>query len=265
MTLSNGVKVFLSGFFVNLKDFFRPKYLLLAVILPAALLWGTAQWEYRTYVLPKEKARAEERVRQEKAQEARVAKMTAEERAQYEAKKARREAVLKLQKEKMGKPMEDQGFLKWTDISTSRWHTLYENMFGEALQFHQDYFLEDTLVHRPVFVPYRWLYCYVIEGTMLLLFVLGVWYGRRSRFLWLCISCFGFDMFIHLILGFGINEIFIMTPHYMFVMPIATAYLLTHVQSRWLRLVVLVLTLHLLTYNGYLLTDFLLSPIRATL
>ena len=45
VTLSNGVKVFLSGFFVNLRDFFRPKYLLLAVILPAALLWGTAQWE----------------------------------------------------------------------------------------------------------------------------------------------------------------------------------------------------------------------------
>ena len=265
VTLSNGVKVFLSGLFVNLKDFFRPKYLLLAVILPAALLWGTAQWEYRTYVLPKEKARAEERIKKEKAQEARVAVMTTEERAQYEAKKARREAVLELQKKKMGKPMEDQGFLKWTDISTSRWHTLYENMFGEALQFHQDYFLEDTLVHRPVFVPYRWLYSYVIEGTMLLLFVLGVWYGRRSRFLWLCLSCFGFDMFIHLILGFGINEIFIMTPHYMFVMPIATAYLLTHIQSRWLRLVVLVLTLHLLTYNGYLLTDFLLSPIRATL
>ena len=59
VTLSNGIKVFLSGFFVNLKDFFRPKYLLLAVLLPAALLWGTAQWEYREYVLPKEKARAE--------------------------------------------------------------------------------------------------------------------------------------------------------------------------------------------------------------
>ena len=59
VTLSNGIKVFLSGLFVNLKDFFRPKYLLLAVVLPAALLWGTAVWEYRTYVLPKEKARAE--------------------------------------------------------------------------------------------------------------------------------------------------------------------------------------------------------------
>ena len=63
VTLSNGIKVFLSGFFVNLRDFFRPKYLLLAVILPAALLWGTATWEYRTYVLPKEKARAELKAR----------------------------------------------------------------------------------------------------------------------------------------------------------------------------------------------------------
>ena len=36
VTLSNGIKVFLAGFFVNLRDFFRPKYLLMAVILPAA-------------------------------------------------------------------------------------------------------------------------------------------------------------------------------------------------------------------------------------
>ena len=49
VTLSNGIKVFLSGFFVNLKDFFRPKYLLLAVILPAALLWATATWEYQKF------------------------------------------------------------------------------------------------------------------------------------------------------------------------------------------------------------------------
>jgi hypothetical protein len=191
--------------------------------------------------------------------------MTTEERAQYEAKKARREAVLQMQKEKMGKPMEDHGFLKWTDISTSRWKTTYENLFGEALQFHQDHFLEDTLVQRPVFVPYRWTFSYVVEGLILLLFVAGVWCGRKSRFLWLCLSCFGADMFIHLILGFGINEIFIMTPHYMFVLPIATAYLLREVPSRWLRLAVLALTLYLLTYNGYLLTDFLLTPIRATI
>ena len=265
VTLSNGIKVFLSGFFVNLRDFFRPKYLLLAVILPAALLWGTATWEYRTYVLPKEKARAELKARIAEKEKARVAKMTTEEKAQYDEKKAKREQRLKRQAAKTGKPMEDHGFLKWTDISTSRWESAYENLFGESLQFHQDYLLEDTLVRRPVFVKYRWTLSYVVEGLILLLAVAGIWFGRKSRFLWLCLSCMAFDMFIHVGLGFGLNEVFIMTPHYMFVLPIATAFLLREYQTRRLRISVVVLMLYLFIYNGYLLTDFLLSPIRATI
>ena len=265
VTLSNGIKVFLSGFFVNLKDSFRPKYLLLAVLLPAALLWGTAQWEYREYVLPKEKARAETKVRQEKALKEKVAAMSPKERKAFEAKQARRELRLKLQKEKSGQPMEDHGFLKWTDISTSRWQSIYENLFGESLQFHHQHFLEDTLVGRPVFVKYDTVFNYIIEAIILLLALVGIWVGRKRRFLWLCLSCFGFDMFIHLVLGFGLNEIFIMAPHFMFVLPIATAYLFSRVHWRWLRLAVIFLTIYLLVYNGYLLTDFLLSPIRATL
>lgn len=265
VTLSNGIKVFLSGFFVNLKDFFRPKYLLLAVVLPAALLWGTAVWEYRTYVLPKEKARAETKARQEKVLKEKVAAMSPEERKTYEAKQVRRELRLKLQKEKAGQPMEDHGFLKWTDISTSRWQSVYENLFGESLQFHRQHFLEDTLVGRPVFVKYETVFNYIIEGLILLLALAGIWTGRRRRFLWLCLSCFGVDMFIHLVLGFGLNEIFIMAPHFMFVLPIATAYLFKSVNWQWLRLAVVFLTIYLLVYNGYLLTDFLLSPIRTTI
>ena len=265
VTLSNGIKVFLSGFFVNLKDFFRPKYLLLAVVLPAALLWGTAVWEYRTYVLPKEKARAEMKARQEKVLKEKVAAMSPEERKTYEAKQARRELRLKLQKEKAGQPMEDYGFLKWTDISTSRWQSVYENLFGESLQFHRQHFLEDTLVGRPVFVKYDTVFNYIVEALILLLALAGIWTGRRHRFLWLCLSCFGVDMFIHLVLGFGLNEIFIMAPHFMFVLPIAIAYLFSRVRWQWLRLTVVFLTIYLLVYNGYLLTDFLLSPIRATI
>lgn len=265
VTLSNGIKVFLSGFFVNMKDFFRPKYLLLAVILPAGLLWATATWEYRTYVLPKEKARAERKAQKAEQQKARIAQMTAEEKEQYEARRARREIVLKRQAAKTGKPMENHGFLKWTDISTSRWQSAYENLFGESLQFHQDFFLEDVLVHRPVFVPYRWIVSYIIEGIILLLFIGGIWLGRKSRFLWLCLSCFAFDMFIHIGLGFGLNEIYIMTPHWAFVLPIATAYLFKAIQARWLRIILGVITLYLYIYNGYLLADFLLSPIKAVI
>lgn len=261
VTLSNGIKVFLAGFFVNLRDFFRPKYLLMAVILPAALLWGVALWEFQTFSLPKRQHNTEEKIRKAEELKARVALMSLEERAKFEEKKAKREARLRLQAAKTGKPMENKGFLKWTDVTTSRWQSIYENLFGESIQFHQDYFLEDTLVHRPVFVSYNWSLSYWIEALVVLLFLAGIWCGRKSRFLWLCLSCFAFDMFIHLVLGFGLNEIHIMTPHWLFVMPIAIAFLLREVKRRWVRIPIVLLTLYLLSYNGYLLTSFLLSKL----
>ena len=273
VTLSNGVKVFLSGFFVNRRDFFRPKYLLLAVLLPSALLWGIAVWQHYTFVEPRQQAREKvEKLKSERVKE-RVAKMSPEERARYEAKKARREAVLKKQAEKTGKPMEDHGYLKWTDISTSRWQTIYENLLGETIQFHRRHFLEDTLVGRPLFVPYLSVFSYVIEALVVLLALVGMWYGRRSRFLQLCLSCLAIDMGIHLVLGFGINEVFIMAPHFLFILPIATAYLLKERRKEGvrrkgglaIRLAVTALTAYLFTYNGILLTYFLLTPIKSVL
>lgn len=265
VTLTNGVKVFLSGLFVNKRNFFRPKYLLLAVILPAALLWGTAVWEHHTFTLPRQQAREKvKKLESERAKE-RMAQMTPKQRARYESKKARREVMQQQQAAKKGKPMEDKGFLKWTDVSTSRWQTVYENLFGEAIQFHRLHFLEDTLVKRPVFVPYLSVFSYFVEAVVVILALLGIWFGRRNRFLWLCLSCLAMDMVIHLILGFGINEVFIMAPHFMFVLPIATAFLLREVKGHCVRLTIVALTAYLLTYNGLLLANFLLSPIRATL
>jgi len=265
ITLSNGIKVFMAGFFVNLRDFFRLRYLLLAVVLPAALLWGVAMWEHRVFTVPKEKAKAEMKAQKAEKVRQQVAMMDPEQRAKFEERKARRERVLQRQAEKTGKPMENHGFLKWTDISTSRWQTLYENFLGESLQFHQAHFLEDVLVHRPVFVGYDWPFSYVVEALIVVLAAAGVWLGRKYRFLWLCLASFGFDVFIHLVLGFGINEVFIMAPHWAFVLPIATAYLLRDNQSLWLRITIALLALYLFIYNGWLLVRFLLSPIQATL
>ena len=268
VTLSNGVKTFLSGFFVNLRDFFRPKYLLLGVILPAALLWGVAVLEYRSYVLPKEKARTEEKAEKARQMEERMAQMTPEERARVEMRLERREARLKEQAAKSGTPMKDYGFWKWTDITTSRVESIYENLFGEAIQFHRQHFLEDTLVFRPVFVKYDWIWSYVVEAIILLLAAIGLWFGRRSRFLWMSLSYFGFDMMIHLVLGFGINEIFIMAPHWLFVVPLTIAYAFRQAkknQHKILQLAVLALTCYLWVYNGWLLISFLRSPIHAVL
>ena len=268
VTLSNGIKTILSGFFVNSRAFFRPKYLLLAVILPAGLLWGIAMWQNQTIVQPREQAKKASLASQAKIDSARVTRMTPEEQKIYQIQQTKRAARLKKQAAKSGTPVKNEGFWKWTDVTTSRLETVYENLFGETIQFHRQHFLEDTLVFRPVFVRYDWIWSYVVEGVVLLLMAIGIWCGRRSRFLWLAMSFFCFDMVIHLVLGFGINEIFIMAPHWLFVVPLAIAYALRVTRGgyhRTLQLSVLALTCYLWVYNAYLLIDFLCSPLNAIL
>lgn len=268
VTLSNGIKTYLSALFVNRWQFFRWRHLLLGVLLPAALVWGFSRWEYRQFVWPKEQARAAAKLRKAEQKKKEMASLTGEARKQAEEKQKKRQQVLARQAAKTGKPMKKVGFLSWTDTTTPRTKTIYENLFGETIQFHQDHFLGDTLVFRPVFVVYRGWCNYAIEGIIMLLFVAGCWAGRRQWVWLLAMTYFLFDMGIHLVLGFGINEIFIMAPHWLFVVPMAVACLMRQARGKWhtsLRAIVLLLTLYLIIYNGWQLVEFLCSPINATL
>lgn len=102
---------------------------------------------------------------------------------------------------------------------------------------------------------------YVIEAVILFLFAAGVWFGRRSRFMWLVMSYFMLDMALHMGLGFGINEVYIMSAHWIYAIPIATAYILT-VSGRRVRraagVTVFLLTCFLLGYNITLIASYLL-------
>lgn len=100
---------------------------------------------------------------------------------------------------------------------------------------------------------------YAAEAIIVLLFLAGIWMGRRERFLWLCLSWLAFDATIHLVLGFAIIEPYIMTAHWAFIMPLAMAYLFRTACGKrlWaLRTVFLLLTVYLITYNGYWLIKF---------
>ncbi len=96
---------------------------------------------------------------------------------------------------------------------------MVENFFGEAIMLHQDHLLGDVLRDRPVIVKYKSPVNYVVEGIIVILFILGLIAGRKSRFLWLTIMFFLFDFALHIGLGFGINEVYIMTAHYMYAPP----------------------------------------------
>jgi hypothetical protein len=161
-------------------------------------------------------------------------------------------------------------FMNWTDATSSRTQSIIENLMGESIQLHQDYVLEDELRHRPMFVKYRYAINYVVEAVIMLLFVAGIWAGRKSKYLWLVMSYFGLDMMLHIGLGFGLNEVYIMAGHWIYAIPIAIGFLLKQkrqlpnqeqqprqqLYSRCLKGVLLVLGLALLIYNGILIIGY---------
>ena len=288
-SLNNGLKIFFSALFVNRKRFFRPKYLLLAVILPAALLWGFARWEYRTFVWPVEMARKEMKAKkaaEKKARQERMAQLkqikdsltkdsiqrglkiiTPEEIAQkakndsiQKAKQLARNEARKKRGPKQGAPIMKGEFMNWTDATSSRTLSIVENLMGESIQLHQDYVLQDELRHRPMFVNYRYAFNYIVEAVIMLLFVAGIWAGRKSRYLWLVISYLGLDMLLHIGLGFGLNEVYIMTGHWIYAIPIAIGFLLKETRqqrnSLCLKSLLLTIGLFLLIYNGILIIGY---------
>ena len=288
-SLNNGLKIFFSALFVNRKCFFRPKYLLLAVILPAALLWGFCRWEYRTFVWPVEMARkemkakkaAEKKARQEHMAQLKHIKdsltkdsiqrglkiITPEEIAQkakndsiQKAKQLARNEARKKRGPKQGAPIMKGEFMNWTDATSSRTLSIVENLMGESIQLHQDYVLQDELRHRPMFVNYRYTFNYIVEALIIILFLAGIWAGRKSRYLWLVMSYFGLDMLLHIGLGFGLNEVYIMTGHWIYALPIAIGFLLKETRhqrySLCLKSLLLTIGLFLLIYNGILIIGY---------
>lgn len=288
-SLNNGLKIFFSALFVNRKRFFRPKYLLLAVILPAALLWGFCRWEYRTFVWPVEMARKEMKAKKAVEKEARQERMaqlkqikdsltkdsiqrglkiiTPEEIAQkakndsiQKAKQLARNEARKKRGPKQGAPIMKGEFMNWTDATSSRTLSIVENLMGESIQLHQDYVLQDELRHRPMFVNYRYAFNYIVEALIIILFLAGIWAGRKSRYLWLVMSYFGLDMLLHIGLGFGLNEVYIMSGHWIYALPIAIGFLLKETRhqrySLCLKSLLLTIGLFLLIYNGILIIGY---------
>jgi hypothetical protein len=278
ISLNNGIKVLLASLWVNGLKFWRPRHLLLAVVMPCALIWGVARVEWYYYERPNYQARQQKKAQAEQKRKDRIAQAfrdttqlrdTAAIRAGIDSAFARSEATRKAQAAKKvwnkhtGKPIAQGEFSQWTDITTPRWQSLVENLMGESIQLHQDHLLEDTLTRRPVIVTYRHAINYAVEACLAILVIGGLWCGRRSRFLWLAMSFLGFDMLIHFVLGFGINEIYIMSAHWLFTFAIAVACLF----RRWqhtrlhtpLRLLVVTITLFLMAWNWTLFVDYLYS------
>lgn len=123
-------------------------------------------------------------------------------------------------------------FVTNTEHHVDRWPSVVENIFGEGFILHERHTLEDANRKRPPLVRYGHWWFYGCECVLLALFAAGVWCGRRSRLVWMTMSMFLFDMLLHVGLNFANADVYIMTAHWAFAIPIAVAYLLKAVERR---------------------------------
>ncbi len=275
VSLNNGVKVFLAALFTNKKRFFSRKYFFVAVVLPSLFIFGVASLENQLIVVPEVQMQQDRQERLQEKKDMKTAQCFRDSTSLQNPKaidsgirtllgKQKRQRMLKAEdsvsSQHTGKPIGHSGFLSWTDVSTSRVQTVIENLFGESIQLHRSHLLEDVLDSRPVIVHYGNWWNYVIEGLVVILFGLGMWYGRKSRLMWTAMSFFAFDLLIHLVMGFGINEIYIMSPHWLFIISIVIGYLFKMLKGKkhiGLRVLTLCITTFLFIHNIILIYSYL--------
>lgn len=239
MATSNGVKTLLAGLFTNGKKVFTCKFISIGVVLPLLLLLGIQQSQYYLLEVPQQAVVSHIESETLKKNPQKV----------LEHKKQRDE----WQRTHLGQPVGDGVITKLMDVSTPRIPTIVENFFGESIQLHQRSLLKDVSWERPIFVEYNWSLNYIIEAFIVLLFIVGIVFSYKQRFFKMLLAWFACDLTLHLILGFAVTEVYIMTSGWAFIIPISYGYLLKRLPMKWLkmmRVALIMLTIYLWIYNA---------------
>ena len=248
MATSNGVKTLLAGLFTNGKKVFTCKFISIGVVLPLFLLLGIQQSQYYLLEVPQQ---AVVRYIESETLKKNPQKV-------LEHKKQRDE----WQRTHLGQPVGDGVITKLMDVSTPRVPTIVENFFGESIQLHQRSLLMDVSWERPIFVEYNWSVNYIIEAFIVLLFIVGIVFSYKQRFFKMLLAWFACDLTLHLILGFAVTEVYIMTSGWAFIIPISYGYLLKRLSMKWLKLMrvaLIMLTIYLWIYNAGQTVYYLMS------
>ena len=237
VTLTNVAKTWLAALWTNGRHFWRLKSLLLTTILPLMIIAGGYFLQYE-YLAKPDNLVQQHNIEKKLKKDAKFAKQYYEHKKWMENRRSFNNT--------------DNTILQWIDTKINRIATIIENLFGESFQLHQDHLLDDTNKSRPVIVTYRHWYNYLIEAIIVALFIGGIIIGRKNKFCLMILSWFAVDMTMHIILGFALTEVYIMTSHWALALPVAIASLLSAYKGKQriaLRLVLFAVTIWLLAWN----------------
>ena len=251
VTTTNIVKVFFSDFFTQIgrKPFKRVCLHFLLYLIPLSLMLGAYFYQMET-TQKAEREHAESIIRKRSAKDS------------VFAKRHKIEAAITAERRKQ--QIFNNPIVTNTEYHIDRLPSLVENIFGEGLLLHEDYALKDPNRNgnRPVLVKYNHWWYYAVEGLIVILMLAGLWRGIRERLVWIVLSIFLFDMLLHVGLNFASADVYIMTAHWAFIIPIAFAYLIKHlsgINQKFAFTLTLALTIFLWWHNLSLIVNHILK------
>lgn len=137
-------------------------------------------------------------------------------------------------------------YRNWFNTDVSRTNSFVNNMFGQSILFHANSLNKDNVTME--YYPELWKNIFNI--LFIIMVVCGIVISLKTKLMQLLLCFLSIDIFIHLACCFGISELYIYSPHYLFIFVISTGYLIKHAVGLIKELIIT--TIVLMTFTLYI-------------
>lgn len=142
--------------------------------------------------------------------------------------------------------------LDYRGTALNKMHLFITNFISEPFLFHykENLLYSNDTINLP---PYSNIFCNLVVLTIICLSTISIAINYKNKIVQLFISFFSIDLFIHYIIGYGIEEGQLFCGHWFFFIPLLLGLLLSHTYNKYIRLSILLsiagATTFLLLYN----------------
>lgn len=127
------------------------------------------------------------------------------------------------------------GYLYWVKGNVSKYSAFIYNMFGESVLLHKNSINKESVS----FGSYSSTFVNIVNYVFIIMVFCGIVVGCKERLMKLLAIFLSVDFLLHIIVGYGINEVYIFSPHYLFIFIISIGYLIKKTTGYWTSFVLL--------------------------
>ena len=144
-------------------------------------------------------------------------------------------------------------YRNWFNTDVSRTNSFVNNMFGQSILFHANSLNKDNVTME--YYPELWKNIFNI--LFIIMVVCGIVISLKTKLMQLLLCFLSIDIFIHLACCFGISELYIYSPHYLFIFVISTGYLIKHAVGLIKELIITTIVLMTFTLNIHNISEII--------